>query len=116
MQADRQGLKASTFSQKKLLSNYVKPQYTWMGKLSSKLYQYTFIQLGDAFNPFFKGLAKYPKFKKKSFCDIFTIDNSAVPIKLTKNGGCDKSKSGNICPAILDTGKKFPNPAVRRDD
>ena len=31
---------------------------------------------------FFKGLGKYPKFKKKGRSDSFTIDNSGKPIEL----------------------------------
>ncbi len=53
-----------------------------MNELSSRVYQYTFLNLGEAFNRFFKGLAKYPKFKKKGKADSFTLDNCGKPIKL----------------------------------
>nr|WP_240038861.1 MULTISPECIES: transposase [Okeania] len=57
--------------------------------MSSKVYQYAFRNLGEAFKRFFKGLGKYPKFKKKGRSDSFpsecyanTIDNSGKPIEL----------------------------------
>lgn len=67
-----------------------------MKKLSSRVYQYAFpteccanIHLGEAFKSFFKGLGKYPKFKKKGSSDSFptecyanTIDNCGKSIEL----------------------------------
>jgi putative transposase len=38
--------------------------------------------LSDAFNRFFKGLAKYPNFKKKGLHDSFTLDATPRRIKL----------------------------------
>jgi putative transposase len=37
--------------------------------------QMAIIQLGDAFQRFFKGQANYPTFKKKEIHDSFTITN-----------------------------------------
>jgi len=53
-----------------------------MNELSSKVYQYAFIALADAFKRFFKKLGQYPKFKKKGLNDSFTIDNSGKPIRI----------------------------------
>ncbi len=53
-----------------------------MKKLSSKVYQYAFINLGEAFKRFFKGLGKHPRLKKKGKHDSFTIDNCGKPIEL----------------------------------
>ncbi len=53
-----------------------------MKNLSSKVYQYAFRNLGEAFKRFFQGLGKYPKFKKKGRSDSFTIDNSGKTIEL----------------------------------
>ena len=75
MEAYKEGLKPSANKLKKFFTNHVKPNYPWMSELSSKVYQYAFINLGDAFERFFKGLAKYPKFKKKYHNDSFTLDN-----------------------------------------
>ncbi|MEA5541138.1 transposase [Limnoraphis robusta Tam1] len=80
--AYNQGLKPNTKTLKRLFTNHVKPDYPWMKELSSKVYQYAFINLGEAFKRFFKGLSKYPKFKCKGKNDRFTIDNSGKPIRL----------------------------------
>ncbi|MDT9191233.1 MAG: transposase, partial [Limnospira sp. PMC 894.15] len=81
--AYEEGLKPNINSIKKVFTNYVKPQYPWMSELSSKVDQYAFINLGDAFKRFFKGISSYPKFKKKGYHDSFTLDNSGKPFKLS---------------------------------
>ena len=81
-EAYKEGLKPSIKTLKKVFTNHVKPQFAWMSKLSSKVYQYAFISLGDAFKRFFKKLGGYPKFKKKGRHDSFTIDNSGALLKL----------------------------------
>ena len=53
-----------------------------MKKLSSRVYQYAFIHLAEAFKRFFQGLGKYPRFKKKGKSDSLTIDNCSKPIEL----------------------------------
>lgn len=82
-EAYRTGLKPNANKLKKLFTSHTKPEYAWMSKLSSRVYQYVFINLGEAFNRFFKGLAKYPRFKKKGRADSFTLDNGGKPILLT---------------------------------
>ncbi len=67
---------------REVFTNYTKPLYPWMKKLSSKVYQYAFINLGEAFKRFFQGLGKHPRFKKKGKHDSFTIDNCGKPIEL----------------------------------
>jgi len=80
------GLKPNASKLRKLFTNHVKPLFPWMSELSSKVYQYAFRALSDAFERFFKGLAKYPKFKKKYHNDSFTLDNGGgkknKPIKI----------------------------------
>jgi putative transposase len=44
----KEGMKPSANTLKKLFTNHVKPQFAWMSELSSKVYQYVFINLGDA--------------------------------------------------------------------
>jgi putative transposase len=78
----KEGLKPSANTLKKLFTNHVKPQFSWMSEISSKVYQYAFISLGDAFKRFFKKLGGYPNFKKKGIHDSFTVDNSGNPIKI----------------------------------
>ena len=78
----KEGIKPSANTLKKLFTNHVKPQFSWMSELSSKVYQYAFIALGDAFKRFFTELGGYPNFKRKGFHDRFSIDNSGKPIKV----------------------------------
>ncbi len=81
-EAYKDGLKPNVGMLKKFFTNYVKPQYQWMSELSSKVYQYAFINLGEAFKRFFANKGKYPRFKKKGKSDSFTIDNSGAVIKI----------------------------------
>ena len=54
-----------------------------MSQLSSRVYQYAFINLGEAYSRFFRGLAARPRFKKRGVHDSFTIDNCGNPIKIS---------------------------------
>ncbi|GFZ95262.1 hypothetical protein CYANOKiyG1_06330 [Okeania sp. KiyG1] len=69
------GYKPNIRKLREVFTNHTKPLYPWMKNLSSKVYQYAFINLGEAFKRFFKGLGKYPRFKKKGKSDSFTIEN-----------------------------------------
>lgn len=82
MEAFKEGLKPKLGILKKVFTNYVKPQHHWMSQMSSKVYQYAFMALGDAFKRFFTKQSGYPNFKKKGLADSFTIDNSGAPIKI----------------------------------
>lgn len=78
-----ENIKLNKSQLRKYYTNYVKPNYSWQSQLSSKIYQYVFINLDEAYKRFFKGLAKYPKFKKKGKSNnSFTIDASGKPIVL----------------------------------
>ena len=77
-----QGFKPNLKTLKRLFTNHVKPEYPWMSELSSKVYQYAFINLGEAYKRFFRGNGKYPRFKCKGRNDRFTLDNSGRPIRL----------------------------------
>ncbi|MHC5937420.1 RNA-guided endonuclease InsQ/TnpB family protein [Nostoc sp.] len=76
------GLKPDKYILKKFFNNYVKPELTWIKEkgICQKITQYAFDNLGDAFSRFFRGLGKYPNFKKKGKHDSFTVDNSGKPI------------------------------------
>lgn len=82
MEAYKEGLKPNVGMLKKLFTNHVKPQHPWMSQLSSKVYQYAFMALGEAYHSFFTRKFGYPNFKKKGRHDSFTIDNSGAPIKI----------------------------------
>ena len=76
-----EGIKLTKSQIRKYYTNYVKPNYPWQSSLSSKIYQYAFINLDDAYQRFYKGLAKYPRFKKKDkSIPSFTLDASGKPI------------------------------------
>ncbi len=80
-QAYNEGIKLSKSQLRKYYTNHVKPFYDWQSKLSSKIYQYTFIDLYEAYERFFKGIAAFPKFKKKGKSkNSFTLDASGRPI------------------------------------
>ena len=70
---------------RKYYTNYVKPKFPWQSSLSSRIYQYVFIDLDEAYKRFFKGIAKPPRFKKKGKSrNSFTIDAGG---KLINFGG-----------------------------
>lgn len=71
---------------KKVFTNYTKqqPEHQWMSELSSRVYQYAFINLKKAFSKFFKNSAAYPSFKTKKNNESFTVDDSDGKRLLTK--------------------------------
>jgi putative transposase len=80
---------------KKVLTNYTKkqPEFAWMKELSSTVYQSALQALQTAFSRFFKGLGKYPKFKRKKDLNSFTVyDCNGV--------------------VLLDSGKKIKIPTL----
>lgn len=92
----KDGLKPNKYLLKKFFNNHVKPENLWIKEkgICQKITQYAFDQLGNAYDRFFKGQGKYPRFKKKGACfegeaspsntacqnDSFTIDASGKPI------------------------------------
>ncbi|MDJ0904357.1 MAG: RNA-guided endonuclease TnpB family protein [Xenococcus sp. MO_188.B8] len=78
-----EGIKLNKSQLRKFYTNHVKPLYPWQSSLSSKIYQYAFIDLDEAYKRFFKGLAQYPRFKKKGkSSNSFTLDASGKPIMI----------------------------------
>ncbi len=88
IRAYKDGYKPNTRKLREVFTNHTKPLYPWMKSLSSKVYQYAFINLNEGFKRFFQGLAKHPRFKNKGKHDSFTINNCGKPIEL--NGQCHK--------------------------
>ena len=87
--AYRDGCKPNTRKLKEVFTNNTKPLYLWMKNLSYRVYQYAFINLGEAFKRFFsfgmlrkQGLSQHPRFKNKGKHDSFTIDNCGKPREL----------------------------------
>ena len=56
-------------------------QFPWMLEVTKNAPQMAIIRLGDAFNNFFAGRAKYPKFRKKGVQDRFTITNDQFSVE-----------------------------------
>lgn len=63
---------------RKVLTNFTKnkPEFAWMNQLSSRVYQNALIALKNGLTRFFKGLGKFPNFKRKKDRDSFTVDSS----------------------------------------
>nr|WP_293138941.1 transposase [Okeania sp. SIO3I5] len=80
--AYKYGYKPNARKLREVFTNHTKHKHPWMKNLSSRVYQYAFINLGEAFKRFFQGLGKYPRFKRKGRSDSFTIDNCGKPIEL----------------------------------
>jgi putative transposase len=57
-----------------------KPEFAWMNKLSSKVYQHALIALKNAYTRFFQGISGYPTFKRKRDKDSFSVDGSGKPV------------------------------------
>ncbi len=56
-------------------------QFPWMLKVTKCAPQMAIIQLGQAFENFFDGRARYPKFRRKGVDDRFTITNDQVNVR-----------------------------------
>jgi len=85
------GTKPNAFKLKKQL-NAIKPtEFPWMYNVTKYANQQPFIHLQTAFNRFFQGTSRRPKFKKKGIHDSFYIGNDHIKlegkqIKLPKLG------------------------------
>ncbi|WP_293363272.1 RNA-guided endonuclease TnpB family protein [Microcoleus sp. CAWBG52] len=75
----------------RVFTNHVKklPEYQWTTTLSSRVYKTTFRHFGEALSRCFKGLGKFPRFKRKKDGDSFTVDtadwNHAILLKPQKS-------------------------------
>ena len=63
------------FKLRKQLNSIKKQQFPFMAKVTKCSPQESIIQLGKAFDNFFKGRAKYPQFRKKGINDKFSLTN-----------------------------------------
>lgn len=60
---------------RKQLNAIKRTEFPWMLEVTKNAPQMAIIQLGEAFNRFFKKQARYPTFKKKGVRDSFTLTN-----------------------------------------
>ena len=93
---------------KKYFTNVIKKELPWTKNLSSRVYQYAFIDLNNALTRFKSKVSKFPRFKKKHGGDSFTLDNCGKPIKL--NG--TKAKLPFI--GYVKTFERLPNCQVKK--
>jgi putative transposase len=72
------GLTKKISAIRKVLTNVTKkkPEFAWMNQLSSRVYQNALIALKNGLSRFFKGLGKFPVFKRKKDKNSFTVDSS----------------------------------------
>ena len=72
--------KPSQFKLRKQLNSIKKEQFPFMMEVTKCSPQEAIIQLGKAFDNFFKGRAKYPQFRKKGVNDRFSLTNDQFKV------------------------------------
>ena len=67
---------------KKTFTNFIKkqPEYQWTNSWSSRVYQNAFRAFNNSLERFFKGLSRFPNFKRKKSGESFTVDSSNGPV------------------------------------
>lgn len=92
-QADTSQEKPSKAKLNKYLNAIKYQEFPWMLEVTKCAPQQALNQLESAYQKFFKGIAKYPQFKKKGkSIDSFTIDNSAFKIGKNTKEGVDQQR------------------------
>ena len=72
--------KPSEAALRRQLNAIKREQFPWMLEVTKNAPQMAIMQLGKAFENFFAGRAKYPKFRKKGVHDRFTLTNDQFRI------------------------------------
>lgn len=91
-----QGLNPSKTAIKKEFNNTIKKQedFKWLNEVSGQITAQAFDDLNTAFNRFFKGLGKYPKFKtKRKSRKSFYVRYDAIKLK---DGKVNLEKIGKV--------------------
>jgi len=73
--------KPSQAALRRQLNAIKREQFPWMLQVTKCAPQMAIIQLGRAFENFFAGRARYPKFRKKGVHDRFTLTNDQVCVE-----------------------------------
>uniref|UniRef100_UPI003F49463E RNA-guided endonuclease InsQ/TnpB family protein n=1 Tax=Cupriavidus yeoncheonensis TaxID=1462994 RepID=UPI003F49463E len=73
--ADTSHPRPSQHSLRRQLNAIKREQFPWMLEVTKNAPQMAIIQLGQAFQNFFAGRARYPRFRKKGVHDRFTLTN-----------------------------------------
>ena len=82
--ADNTRPKPSQMSMRRALNAIKGEQFPWMLEVTKNAPQMAIIQLGAAFQNFFAGRAKYPKFRKKGIHDRFSLSNDQFSINVSR--------------------------------
>jgi putative transposase len=72
--------KPSQMALRRQLNAIKREQFPWMLEVTKNAPQMAIIQLGQAFQNFFAGRARYPQFRKKGVHDRFTLTNDQFDI------------------------------------
>ena len=78
--ADNSLPKPSQHALRRQLNAVKREQFPWMLEVTKNAPQMAIIQLGQAFQNFFEGRARYPSFRKKGVHDRFTLTNDQFDI------------------------------------
>ena len=78
--ADSSRPRPSQMALRRQLNAIKREQFPWMLEVTKCAPQMAIIQLGQAFQNFFAGRAKYPQFRKKGVHDRFTLTNDQFSI------------------------------------
>jgi putative transposase len=110
-----QDIKASDFKRidaiKQVFTQFTmqQPEYAWMKKYPSTVYQSAFIDLKDAFTRWRQGLAEFPKKKSKKKGDSFTV---------YKTSGTYPEKGKPALPftsrVVINPGKRIKLPGLKQ--
>jgi len=76
--------KPSQMALRRQLNAIKKEKFPWMLEVTKNAPQMAIIQLGAAFQNFFAGRAKYPKFRKKGVHDRFSLSNDQFSVESSR--------------------------------
>ena len=73
--------KPSEAALRRLLNSVKREHYPWMLEVTKNAPQMAIMQLGRAFENFFAGRARYPRFRRKGRDDRFTLSNDQFRVE-----------------------------------
>jgi putative transposase len=79
------GLSTTALGLLRELNKIKKIQFPWMKNVTKAAPQYAILNLGQAFNRFFKKQSQYPRFKRKGVHDSFRADTGPGTFKVENN-------------------------------
>ena len=82
--ADSSLPKPSQAALRRQLNALKREQFPWMLEVTKNAPQMAIIQLGQAFQNFFAGRARYPQFRKKGIHDRFTLTNDQFDVDASR--------------------------------